>query len=646
MRERIIEALKKVIAEEVEIGVTVSDLEEQGHYATNVAFRLAKRRDRQQATFDRRQMTRRHGDTATLRHLTWRQATSDKRQATGDRRPPQSGARQATDDKKQVIKDRETAVSPHEIAEEIAGKLRKNSENIFEKIEVAGGGFINFWLKPEVLYEELKEILEQKDGYGATSDRRHSDKRHGDTATQRHLTGDTATYDTATFDRRPPQSGARQTTKIQVEFVSANPTGPLTLANGRGGFLGDVLANVLEMTGYEVEREYYINDVGGQILTLGKSILAANGIIADAEEFYKGEYVKEWAKKNKKIVLKLKDKPMKIGQMAAKDFLKSIKKVLEKKAGIAFDKWTSEEKEIHKKKLAEKALEIFKQKGFVYEKDGAVWLKTTEFQDDKDRVLITSAGLPTYFLADGGHYLETIKRGYKRKINILGPDHYGYVKRIQAVAKILDFEKSEVIITQALRLTENGKEVKMSKRKGQFITFEELVDEVGADVARFFFLMVSHNSHMDFDMALAKEKSNKNPVYYTQYAFVRCASILRKIPNSHAYNGQAGKLQITNKSKIPNSKLSALNTNEDIKLMLHLSQFSEVIEDTANDYQAHRLTRYAVELARVFHNFYEKERIIGESKDLAEARLVLVQATKIVFENLFGILGISVPEKM
>ena len=559
MRERVIEELKKVISEGAEIEVTAPDLERQGHYSTNVAFRLAK--------------------------------TSDQRPTTNEQQP-------ANNEQRLKIYNT-TNVSPHEVAENIVQKLRESGADLFEKIEVAGGGFINFWLKSEILQNELLEILRLKKKYGSQKSRVDGQK-----------------------------------SKVQVEYVSANPTGPLTLANGRGGFLGDVLANVLERIGYKVEREYYINDVGNQILILGKSILAAIGVIADAEEFYKGDYVKEWAEKNNKIVLRRKDEPMKIGQMAAKYFLKSIKDVLAKKAGIEFDKWTSEEKDIHKKKLAEKALDVFKKKSFVYEKDGAVWLKTTEFGDDKDRVLITSAGAPTYFLADGGHYLETWERGFKRKINILGPDNYGYVKRIQAVAKILGFEKSDVIITQALRLVEGGKEVKISKRKGQFITFEELVDEVGIDAARFFFLMVSYDSHMDFDMALAKEKSNKNPVYYTQYAFVRAQSILRKIKNK--------KLKI--KMTIQNLKL--LDTNEDIKLILKLAQFLEVIEDTAKDYQVHRLTRYATELARAFHNFYEEERILGEEKNIAAARLVLVQATEIVFKNLFGILGISAPEKM
>lgn len=532
MRKAVIEYLKKNIPEDIEIAVSSPDLEGQGHYSTNVAFRLAKIRQ----------------------------------------------------------------TSPQKVAEDLVRDLRKNGVGVFEKVEVAGGGFINFFFSLQIFHNELKNILKLGKKYGNSKSEAEAKKL-----------------------------------KVQVEYVSANPTGPLTLANGRGGFLGDVLANVLTKVGYKVEREYYINDIGNQILILGKSILAVLGIIAYEEEFYKGEYVREWAEKNKKIVLRLKSNPMKLGQMAAKNFLQYIKQILEKKAKIKFDKWTSEEKDIHKKQFVKKALETFRKKGFVHEKDGAMWLKTTEFGDDKDRVLVTSAGLPTYFLADGGHYLETFGRGFKRKINILGPDHYGYVKRIQAVAKILGFEKSDVIITQALRLVRDGEEVKMSKRKGQFVTFEELVDEVGIDVARFFFLSVSYNSHMDFDMALAKEKSNKNPVYYTQYAYVRAVNILKRA---------------NRKPKIADNKLDLLNTAEDIKLMREIARFPEIIEDTAHDYQVHRLTRYATELARAFHNFYEKERVIGEKKEIIVARLVLTQATEIVFKNLFGILGISAPKRM
>ncbi|MGC9603002.1 MAG: arginine--tRNA ligase [Minisyncoccia bacterium] len=482
--------------------------------------------------------------------------------------------------------------NPREVGEKIVLALLESAPaEFFDRVEVTGPGFINFWLSQETLNAELEKIIKEGKKYG----------------TSRILKD-----------------------KIQLEFISANPTGPLTLANGRGGFLGDVLGNVLKAAGADVEKEYYVNDTGNQVLTFGKSILAARGIIKDEQDFYKGGYVNDWAKKNSKIVAKLKDKPLELGERAAKDILKKIKTDIEKKAKIKFDRYTSEKK-IHQLKLPGKILQIFEKGGWAYEQDGAVWLKTTAFGDDKDRVLITSKDkFPTYLLADAGHYLETKKRGFDTKINILGPDHYGYVKRIQAVARILKFKKSEVLITQAIRLMRDGQEFKMSKRKGEFVTFEDLVSEVGMDSARFFFLMIAPETHMDFDMNLAKERSNKNPVFYLQYAYVRANNILKK---AKALAAQKADLKL-------------LNTEADVKLIRTLAQLPEVIADTANDYQVHRLTRYALGLAGDFHNFYEKERVLDEPKDIAAARYKLVKATAIILEDLFGILGITKLKKM
>ena len=498
--------------------------------------------------------------------------------------------------------------NPIQIAKKIKNLLSSMiARNFFKKVEVATPGFINFWISEKVLQNELKEILKQKNDYG----RSRVNPPH------------------------PPTGGGGQRSKIQIEFISANPTGPLTLANGRGGFMGDVLSNILEFCGYKIEREYYINDTGNQILTLGKSILAANGFIKDEENFYKGNYVKEWAKKNSSIIKKFQDNPLKVGKLAAKDFLKTIRKVLKEKAGIDYDRWTSEEKDIHKKNYINKVLDIFKKKNLVYDKDGATWLKTTDFGDDKDRVLVTNDGFPTYFLADSGHYLETKERGFGGKIAIWGPDHHGYVKRIQAAAEIISFKNSKIIITQAVRLISRGKEVKMSKRTGEFATFEELIKEVGADAARFFFLMHSPETHMDFDLDLAKERSMKNPVYYAQYAAVRCQSILKKSKSVHS-----------NILENVGMNLKLLNTPEDINLMRILARFSEIIEEAAKKLNSQVLARYSLDLARQFHNFYEKERIIGEEKNLMLARLILISATLTVFKNIFKLLGIGLPKKM
>lgn len=531
MKERVESILNKALGANTAVQVTISDKKEFGHYSTNVALRLAK----------------------------------------------------------------EKGKNPLDVAKEITEEIKKKTpKGLFEKIEVAPPGFINFWLSPNTLHKELLAIHNEKTEYGFKN------------------------------------LGKKK--KVQVEFVSANPTGPLTLANGRGGFLGDVLSNLLSDFGYDVEREYYVNDSGNQVLTLGKSILAAAGFINDEETFYKGEYVKEWAESHAEEIKKSNQLAGPLGKKAADFFLKLIKKDLEK-AGIKFTRFTSEKNNIYTKDYHQQALKLFNKNHFTYEsEDGALWLKTTEFDDDKDRVLIKSDKSPTYFLADAGHYLESKKRGYDEKILILGPDHYGYVKRIQAVASILKFKKSEVIVTQAVRLIKDGKEVKMSKRKGEFVTFIELIDEVGADVARFFFLSVSPNSHMDFDLALAKERSTKNPVYYVQYAYVRCLGILAKARG---------------KSKALSPKtLDMLNTKEDLELISVLSRFGEVAEEGVRKLEVHHLTRYAMELARAFHNFYEKEHIVGEEKKIAEARLALVYGSKIIFENLFDLLGISKPKKM
>ncbi len=482
--------------------------------------------------------------------------------------------------------------NPREIAARIADDIKaKAPKDFFGKVEVAGPGFINFFVSNEIFGKELKQILAEKKKYG-----------------------------TLKLLKK----------KVQLEFISANPTGPLTLANGRGGFLGDALGNVLERAGAKVEREYYVNDTGNQVLTLGKSMLASEGIIPDSEEYYKGDYVKEWADKYRTLIEKMKEKPLALGECAAKDFLGFIKTAVQKRAKIKFDRFTSEKK-IHETGLVKKVLALFKKKGFSFEEEGAVWLKTTAFGDDKDRVIITKEGNPTYFLADAAHYLQTKQRGFDTKINILGPDHYGYVARIQAVAKILGFKESTVLVTQAIRLMEQGTLVKMSKRKGKLIPFEELVDEAGADVARFFFLMIAPETHMDFDLALAKERSQKNPVYYVQYAYVRAKNILTK-------------MEITNAPK--NFDITKLSTAHDINLIRELARFPEIIEDAARDYGVHRLTRYASNLAKTFHNFYEAERVAGEERTIKDARSALVAATCIVFENLFSTIGITAPKKM
>ncbi len=489
---------------------------------------------------------------------------------------------------------------PFEIAKELAAELSESAD--FEKVEAAPPGFVNFWLKPEALHEELKEIIKKKKSFGRSN--------------------------------VPGRTGKGQVSKVNLEFVSANPTGPLTMANGRGGFYGDVLANILENVGHKVTREYYVNDAGNQVFLLGLSILnkvapekveqiLAKHPLADKAVLYMGAYIDALAGALGAGRLREED-PLKIGKRATRQLLRDIKASL-KKAGIKFDVWFSEDKNLHRKGELKKTLNFLKKKGGVEEKDGATWLG--------DGVLVKSDGNPTYFLADlAYHYDKFIKRKFDVAIDIWGADHHGYKGRMEKGVEALGIspERLKILIAQLVRLVSGGKEVRMSKRKGEFITMDELLEEVGVDAARFFFLMHSLDTHMDFDLDLAKERSQKNPVYYAQYAYVRAINILKRAnPQPTIYN------------------LQLLTSDSEIKLMLELVKLPDILAQTAEDYQVHRLTKYATELAKAFHNFYEKERVVGiGDKELEKARLALVSAAKIVLENLFTILGISKPKKM
>jgi arginyl-tRNA synthetase len=503
---------------------------------------------------------------------------------------------------------RERRMPPMAVAEELARAIgAADKEKRFTRVEAAPPGFINFWLSPRAFAAEVESILDP----------------HFNTPSQRE--------------------GGK---KINLEFVSANPTGPLTMANGRGGFWGDVLARVLEFAGHDVTREYYINDAGVQIKRLGQSILAALGLVKKSKEHYQGDYVNELAKGLKARVKALE--PEEVGRLAAKVLLTRIKKSL-RSVGIKHDVWFSEYNQLRKKGELQKALDFLKEGGMVYEKDGALWLRTkkepdkqktveTEAQrdDDKDRVLVKSDGEATYFLADlAYHYDKFLVRGFDRAIVIWGADHHGYVGRMKSgiAALGVDPERFEAIIVQLIRLVKAGKEVKMSKRKGEFITLDDLVKDAGVDAARFFFLLHTPGNHMDFDLALAKERSNKNPVYYVQYAYVRAKGIIKK----------------TQKQK--NTETKNLNefdfeTEPELILLKELARFGDVVLETAKDLGISRLPRYAEELARAFHNFYEKERIIGAEIREFERRLSLVLSTAGIFEKLFDLLGISKPKKM
>lgn len=483
----------------------------------------------------------------------------------------------------------------NKIIDRIVGAYRDTPEKYYlEKIEIAGPGFINFFIKPEAWGEDLKEILEKGEDFGKNN------------------------------------IGNRE--KIEVEFISANPTGPLTLANGRGGALGDTLANVLAWNGYQVDREYYVNDTGNQIRLLGESVLAAAGKMSPKEEHYKGEYIRELAGKFKDD---LGLEPLELGQKLADSLLEQEIKPPIAKLGIKFDEYYSE-RSIYQRSLINKTVELLKEKGLAYESEGAVWFKATQFGDEKDRVLLTSeAGRgkiePTYFLADIAHHIDVLDRGYFKRINVLGADHHGYGVRIQGVLQALGYgDRQDIIFIQFVRLFKEGKEVRMSKRAGTYVALDELLSNVGKDAVRFFFLMYAPPSHIDFNLDLALERSEKNPVYYVQYAHARMSNILAN-----------------SKFEIRNSNLTTLTRREELEVIKYLGEMPEVVEGIGKNYQVQALPSYALKLADLLNKFYECCPVIkAETEELQQARLALVRASKTALKNALNLMGIEAPEKI
>lgn len=481
--------------------------------------------------------------------------------------------------------------NPLEIANNLVAKLEKNE--VVKKAEVAVPGFINFEINPDYARKLLGQILEKGDHFGEN------------------------------------QVGNGQ--KVQVEFISANPTGPLTLGNGRGAFVGDTLSNVLSLSGFDIEKEYYLNDRGNQVRILGKSILrelTTNDKNQSTNDFYQGEYIKELAED----FSDLKDPEQnldKITQEALAKLVKQTKDLISQKLKVNFDLWFSEDS-MYQQNLQIEVLKQLNEKKLTYEKEGSIWFKSTDFGDDKDRVLVKADGEYTYFLSDIIHksYLSAPK--FDQLILLLGADHHGYQARLQAAMQAFDQkEKLHIIIFQLVRLLSGGKEVRMSKRAGTYVTLEELVDEVGLDAARFFFNMHSSTTHIDFDLDLAKEKSSKNPVYYVQYAHARMSSILKKAEKP---DGEAD--------------LTLLTKPEELNLIKKLLQLDDLVADIATNYQTQQLTFYAIAIAELFHHFYEKHKVISEDKNLTAARLKLIEAAKITLANTLKLLGVPAPEKM
>ncbi|HOW60835.1 MAG TPA: arginine--tRNA ligase [Candidatus Moranbacteria bacterium] len=479
-----------------------------------------------------------------------------------------------------MILGKKNKKNPLEIAEQIKQKIIKNRIEHFDKIEIAVPGYINFHLSKKYLQEVVRKINSEKNNFGNSKD----------------------------------GNGV----KVNNEFISANPTGPLHLGNGRGGFYGDSISRVLKKAGFEVINEYYVNDAGEQIEKLGHSVLK------DGEATYVGEYIDELNKTYGNI-----SNIREAGEKAADQILKKIKKTTSEKMHISFDIWMNE-KEIQEKKYIERAIELLKDKNLTYESEGAVWLKTTEFGDEKDRVLIKSNGQKAYLAGDAGYMLNKIERGFKKIIIGLGADHHGYITRLRALAKTLGFIGDfRVIISQMVRLIKDGQEARMSKRAGNVVYIDDLIEEIGHDVTRFFFLLYSPDTHMNFDLSLAKERSQKNPVFYVQYAHARICSIL-------------------NKSKIQDkADLSLLTHEKEIGLIKELNKFPELVEEISFSYEVHKLPHYAINLADRFHSFYDACRVIDEENyELTKSRLLLVNSVRIVLSEVLNLIGVSAPTKM
>lgn len=496
---------------------------------------------------------------------------------------------------------------PKKIAEEIINSIKE--KNIFVDIAIAGPGFINFRFTKEFLYTSLKKLL--------TCDK--------------------------TFLRENIGNGE----KVLVEFISANPTGPLHIGHARGAAVGNALCNLLEKSGFKVEREYYINDAGRQIKLLGMSVHAKYqqilGIkVPFPEEGYRGQYIEDEAAelfartKEKYKDISFKECEKEITEWTYNRMLELIRNDISYFAIKDFTSWISE-RQFYEKDEVTQAIETLRNKGFIYQKDNAVWFRSTSFGDDKDRVLIKSDGEYTYFASDIAYHKDKLDRGFDIIIDIWGADHHGYIPRIESVMKAFGYDSSKfrVILVQMVNLLKHGQPFQMSKRAGNFVTLSEVVDLVGADNAKFMFLTRKSDSHLDFDIEVVTAQSAENPVYYVQYANARINSILSNA-NEKGIN--------TDEKK--NIDLAVLTNKDELDLIKKLLIYPMVLEGAAMAYEPHRITFYLQELSGMFHSYYHKYKVITDDIETTTARLVLCKAIKIVLGDALQILGVSAPEKM
>lgn len=493
--------------------------------------------------------------------------------------------------------------NPMEVGEEFAKALEKEGKDLFSSVEAIHPGFINMKIRPNVFIEKTKEAILGGDAFGSND------------------------------------SGKGK--KIRIEYVSANPTGPVHIGNARGGPYGESLARAFEMNGYEVLREYFHNNIGGQVEKLGLTVWywyekIRGREIPFPEGGYRGTYVEEVAKAAAERLgndLVAGDIP-KLTDFAL-DFIFEENKAIFEKLGIRFDLFKSERSLIESGKTSE-AVEIVKKKGFLKESEGALWFAPNdEFLEDRESVVIRSNGKPTYFASDIAYHREKFESGYDLVCDIFGSNHHGHVPKLKALAKIFGFdpEKFIVLLYQFVRVKKENDIVKMSKRAGTYVTAKEVLDEVGSDNMIFSLLSSAPSTHIDFDLDLAKEQSMKNPVYYVQYAYVRAENIIEK----------SGIDTIEN----PDSAFADYELSEhDTEFLRRIAAFPEIVADMAKNYEVHRITHYAFECARAFHNFYEHERVVGEKYSVFRARIAIVFAARNVFKNLFYLIGISAPKKM
>jgi arginyl-tRNA synthetase len=497
--------------------------------------------------------------------------------------------------------------APRDVARILVDKIEKNA-SLLERVEIAGPGFINFHLKPAAWHRALEELESQGERFGSSS--------------------------------------AGRGVRVQVEFVSANPTGPLHVGHGRGAALGDALANILSFVGYEVQREYYINNVGTQMQNLGRSVYLRYQELLKKEvvfpdELYQGTYIVDIAKE---VILKYGERYREATEheaipffsaFAADIILKGIQDDLEI-FGVRFDNWFSEQV-LFERGAVQQSLRELKDRDLAYEHEGALWFRTTRFGDEKDRVIVKEDGNTTYFASDIAYHRDKFSRGFNRVIDIWGADHHGYVPRIRGVLQALGIpaDAFTVILVQMVNLLRGGVPVAMSTRSGEFVTLRQVVDEVGKDAARFIFLTRRSDAQLDFDLEVAKKQSDENPVYYVQYGHARICSIMSFAREKNIHLPSAR-----------NVNLSLLAAVEEIDLIKKLSQFPEIVLGSAQALEPHRIAVYLMDLVGQFHSYYGKYRVISDDLELSTARLCLINGIRRVLKNGLQLLGVAAPEKM